>query len=70
MDILKIIEKYAVYKYLVQKYGKIGANFEVEEDIILQLKKIAEENERSVSAQLRVIILNYLKDYKNDNSRT
>ena len=45
-------------------------NFEVEEDIILQLKKIAEENERSVSAQLRVIILNYLKDYKNYNSRT
>ena len=45
-------------------------NFEVEEEIILQLKKIAEENERSVSVQLRVIILNYLKDYKNDNSRT
>lgn len=32
MDMLKIIEKYAVYKYLVQKYGKIGATFEVEEE--------------------------------------
>lgn len=43
-------------------------NFEVEEDIILQLKKIAEDNERSVSAQLRVIILNYLKDYGDKKS--
>ena len=32
MDILNIIEKYAVYKYLVPKYGKIGADFELKEE--------------------------------------
>lgn len=32
IDILKMIEKYAVYKYLVPKYGRIGANFEIKED--------------------------------------
>lgn len=31
-DILRIIERYAVYKYLVPKYGRIGANFEIKED--------------------------------------
>jgi len=29
-DILRIIERYSVYKYLAQKYGKIGTNFEAE----------------------------------------
>lgn len=31
-DILKIIEKYAVYKYLAGKNGKIGADFETKEE--------------------------------------
>lgn len=31
-DILKIIEKYAVYKYLAEKNGKIGADFEIKEE--------------------------------------
>lgn len=52
MDILKIIEKYAVYKYLVQKYGKIGADFEVEEEkqqssivrLIIRGKKYLQKN--------------------------
>ena len=31
-DILKIIEKYAVYKFLAGKNGKIGADFEAKEE--------------------------------------
>lgn len=38
-------------------------NFEMEEDKILQLKKIAKENERSLSAQIRLILLDFLKEY-------
>ena len=45
-------------------------NFEVEEDIIQQLKKIAKSNERSLSAQLRVIVTNWLKENNNDPPRT
>lgn len=45
-----------------------NVNFELEEEVILQLKKIAKGNERSLSAQLRVIILNWLKE--NDNGST
>ncbi len=37
-------------------------NFEVEEEVILQLKKIAKEDERNLSAEIRFIILSYLKD--------
>lgn len=32
MDILNIIEKYAVYKYLVSKYGKIGSDFGLKQE--------------------------------------
>lgn len=32
LDILKLIEKYAVYKYLVQRYGRIRADFEEKAD--------------------------------------
>ena len=38
-------------------------NFEMEEEKILQLKKIAKENERSLSAQIRVVLLDFLKEY-------
>ena len=38
-------------------------NFEMEEEKILQLKKIAKENERSLSAQIRLILLDFLKEY-------
>ena len=38
-------------------------NFEMEEDKILQLKKIAKENERSLSAQIRLVLLDFLKEY-------
>ena len=38
-------------------------NFEMEEEKILQLKKIAKENERSLSAQIRLILLDFLNDY-------
>lgn len=37
-------------------------NFEVDDEIISQLKLIADKNERSLSAQLRFIILSYLKE--------
>lgn len=37
-------------------------NFEMEEEKILQLKKIAKENERSLSAQIRLILLDFLKE--------
>lgn len=42
-------------------------NFEMEEDKILQLKKIAKENERSLSAQIRLVLLDFLKE--NDEQR-
>jgi hypothetical protein len=42
-------------------------NFEMEEEKILQLKKIAKENERSLSAQIRLILLDFLKE--NDEQR-
>ena len=35
----------------------------MEEEKILQLKKIAKENERSLSAQIRLILLDFLKEY-------
>lgn len=38
-------------------------NFEMEKEKILQLKKIAKENERSLSAQIRLILLDFLKEY-------
>lgn len=38
-------------------------NFEMEEEKILQLKKIAKENERSLSAQIRLVLLDFLKEY-------
>ena len=38
-------------------------NFEMEEDKILQLKKIAKENERSLSAQIRLVLLDFLKEH-------
>ena len=46
-----------------------NVNFELEEEIILQLKKIAKDNERSLSAQLRVIILAWMKENNNDSTR-
>lgn len=45
-----------------------NVNFELDEEIILQLKKIAKDNERSLSAQLRVILLNWLKENNNDST--
>lgn len=45
-------------------------NFEVDEETILQLKKIAKEDERNLSAEIRFIILSYLKERLNDTTRT
>ncbi len=42
-------------------------NFEMEEEKILQLKLLAEENERSLSAQIRLILLQYLKGENGSN---
>lgn len=39
-------------------------SFQLPEELINQLKEIAKENCLSVSAQLRTIILNYIKEYK------
>lgn len=46
IDILKIIEKYAVYKYLVPKYGRIGANFEIKEDKQMAIIRLAKRGKR------------------------
>lgn len=46
IDILKTIEKYAVYKYLVSKYGRIGANFEIKEDKQLAIIRLAKRGKR------------------------
>lgn len=45
-------------------------NFEMEEEKILQLKKIAKENERSLSAQIRIILLDFLKEYDGKQAGT
>lgn len=39
---------------------------ELPEEIRLQLKQIADKNERSLSAQIRLIIKNFLGTQKND----
>lgn len=47
-----------------------NVNFELEEEIILQLKSIAKDNERSLSAQLRVIVFSWLKENIDKPTRT
>lgn len=47
-----------------------NVNFELDESIILQLRKIAKDNERSLSAQIRTIILAWLKENNSDTPRT
>lgn len=39
-------------------------SFQLPEELINQLREIAKENCLSVSAQLRTIILNYIKEYE------
>ena len=41
IDILKMIEKYAVFKYLVSRYGGIGADFETKETQQLAIIRLA-----------------------------
>ena len=45
-------------------------NFEADEELILQLKKIAKEDERNLSAEIRFIILSYLKERLNGKTNT
>ena len=45
---------------------KRAINFEMPEDIFLQLKKVADNNDRSVASQIRIIINSYLKENKGD----
>lgn len=45
-------------------------NFKLEENIILQIKKLAEENERNLSAQIRFMLLQYLKENNDDSTGT
>lgn len=47
---------------------KRAVNFELPEDIFLQLKKMAEDNDRSVASQIRTIIISYLKENNRDDS--
>lgn len=46
-----------------------NVNFELEEEVILQLKNIAKDNERSLSAQLRVIVFSWLRENGNDSTK-
>ena len=46
IDILKIIEKYAVFKYLVPKYGRISANFEIKEENKSSLSRLIKRGRR------------------------
>lgn len=46
IDILKMIEKYAIYKYLVPKYGRIGANFEIKEENNSSLSRLIKRGKR------------------------
>ena len=43
-----------------------NVNFELDENIILQLRKIAKDNERSLSAQIRTILLAWLRENSSD----
>lgn len=45
---------------------KRAINFEMPEDIFLQLKEVADNNDRSVASQIRIIINSYLKENKGD----
>ena len=45
-------------------------NFEIEEETILQLKALAKEDERNLSAEIRFIILSYLKERLNGSTNT
>lgn len=47
---------------------KRAVNFELPEEIFLQLKKLAEGNDRSVASQIRTIIVSYLKENFKDES--
>lgn len=50
---------------------KRAVNFELPEKIFLQLKKLAEDNDRSVASQIRTIIVSYLKEnFKDDSTGT
>ena len=41
-----MIEKYAIYKYLVPKYGRIGANFEIKEENNSSLSRLIKRGKR------------------------
>ena len=45
--------------------SKHAVNFELPEDIFLQLKQMAEDNDRSVASQIRTIIISYMKEKGN-----
>ena len=47
-----------------------NVNFELEEETILQLKNIAKNNERSLSAQLRFIVFSWLKENNSESIET
>ena len=48
------------------KMDKHAVNFEIPENIFLQLKQLAEDNDRSIASQIRTIIISYLKENNSD----